>query len=221
MNTTAIKTTKLAGIAGLTWAGANLAAGFSTGEPPKLDAAGAEITDYLADSRSLFLVAVAVFAATLPLMILFTGELRRRTREGGNTLASSAIAPATSVLLLGYSLAYTLLLPFIFGDGLGTDASDGLLRYAYVLTFAVSMIGNIGGAAVIAAASMTQGGAARTASQAVAAILAISSVAGLVNADIARVSGLGFAVVALWTVFVGVGMVRDRGTVHRTVAAAA
>lgn len=52
-------TTKLAGVAGITWASANVALGFGTGQPSKLDASGDEIASYLANSRGAYLAALA------------------------------------------------------------------------------------------------------------------------------------------------------------------
>lgn len=52
-------TTKLAGVAGITWASANVALGFGTGLPPKLDASGDEVASHLANSRGAYLAALA------------------------------------------------------------------------------------------------------------------------------------------------------------------
>jgi len=215
-------TTKLAGIAGITWAAANGMLGFSMGGPPALDATGAEIADYLSDGRGVFLAAVGLWGATLPLLFVFAGEVLRRTRTERDSIASSLVQPAVATLVTGTTLAYLLLVPFLFGDGLGNDATDGMLRYAYVLTFVVTMIGNIGGAVLIAAASDAQSRRARTASLIVAAVVGSCAVGGLVNENLAMIGGLGFLVIAIWTIVVGIAMARTRAAVaHAAVAAAA
>lgn len=217
---------KVAGIAGILWAVTNSVLGFGTGQPPELDSSGREIADYLADGRSVYLAAVAAFGATLPLLFVFVGGLVRRTRDHEGALRGGAatvlIQPALATMVIGTALAYLALLPFIYGDGLGSDASDGLLRYAYVFTFVASMIGNIGGAVLIAAASTAQSASARTASLVVAGVVGVSGVGGLVNPDVALLGGLGLMAIAIWTVVVSIGMLRaaERSEVSPTATAA-
>jgi hypothetical protein len=214
-------TTKLAGAAGVIWATTNAVLGFSTGQPPALDASGADIAEYLTDGRVVYLAAVAVWGATLPLLFVFAGELLRRTSARGGSVAPSLFHPAVATLVTGTTLSYLLMVPFLFGDGLGGDATEGMLRYAYVLTFVVSMIGNIGGAVLIAAASDVQSPGARTVSRVVAGLVGACSVGGLVNPSVAMIGGLGFLVVAVWSMVVGIGLVRDRASVPHAAMAAA
>lgn len=212
---------KLAGVAGIGWAASNTLLGFSTGQPPEIDASGEEIRTYLADGRGVYLAAAAVFAATLPLLFVFTAELGHRVRVAGHRLAASVMQPAITTLVFGTTLAYLLLLPFILGDGLGSDASDGLVRYAYLSTFVVSMIGNIGGAVLLAAVSTAQQGRARLATRALATVVAVVAVGGLVIPTLTVIGGLGLLAIAVWSVVVGIGMMRESvGMTHAALAAA-
>lgn len=213
-------TTKLAGAAGISWAAINSVIGLGTGSPPKLDASGGDIADYLHDGRGVHLTALAVFAATIPLFLVFAGELRRRNgRE--TSLGGAMLQPALALFLTGTVLAYVPLTPFLLGDGLGADTTDGLLRYAYVLTFALSMFGNVGGAVLMASAGSMFSDRGRNASYAAGGIVGALAVGGLVNPDIAMIGGLGFFVVAVWSIAVGVGMVREAGIQPSAVLAAA
>ncbi len=214
-------TTKLAGAAGIIWATTNAIAAFSTGQPPALDASGADIASYLADHRGVYLTAVAIFGATLPLLFVFAGELRHRVRTEVDGVTASVVNHAVAALVIGTTLAYVLLVPFIFGDGLGTEVTDVMLRYAYVLTFLVSMIGNIGGATLIAAASGLQPSGPRAASRVAAGAVGLCCVGGLVSPSLAMLGGLGFVVIAVWTVVVGIAMVREHATVPQTTFATA
>jgi hypothetical protein len=157
----------------------------------------------------MYLAAIAVFGVTLPLLFVFGAGLIVQLRDRDRGFAATVSHLALATLVTGMALAYLLLLPFLFGDGLGADATDGMLRYAYVLTFVVSMVGTIGGAAFIAAVSVGQSGAAAIASRVVAGLMVVSSVGGLVNPGMAMVGGLGFFAMTIWSVVVGVAMWRD------------
>lgn len=199
--------TSFVGAAGIGWAVVNTALGFGTGQPPELDAPGPEVAAFLSDHRGAYLLAVAVFAATLPLLMVFVAELHRRAAAAAGPLAST-LHVASATLIVGTSLAYVSVVPFLLGDGLGADATGGLVRYAYVLSFAVSMVANIGGAVVIAVASLALAPTARAVSLGVAGLVAACCVGGLVSPALAMVGGLGYFAIAIWAVFVGIGMIR-------------
>lgn len=200
---------KMAGIAGIVWGVSNAVLGFSTGQPPELDASGGEIRQFLTDGRGTYLAALAVFGLTLPLLFLFAAELGRRLRRDGHEAVADVLQPAVATLVTGMAFGYVLMVPFIFGDGLGSAATVGMLRYAYVLTFVMTMIGGIGGATLMASVSVGQKGAGAIISRLLAGVVMVAAVGGLVSPAVAMLGGLGLLVVLVWAAVVGIALLRE------------
>lgn len=208
-------TSKIAGGAGIAWVVVNVGAGMSTGEPPAIDANSAEIADYFTANRGMFLTVMAAFAVTLPLLLVFFGDLVGRLRSTASESSPSVSVAAQSGLTLfagGISLAYVLMLPFVLDTSLADTASDDLLRTFYIAMFMVTMIGNIGAAVLLLALATSEsvlGRWGRASGAVIGGVVLLASAAGLANADVAVAAGASFAVIGLWMLGVGIGMVRQ------------
>ena len=209
-------TTKIAGIAGVIWAATNVAVGMSTGQPPELDASAADIRTYLVDHRSAMLAAAFAFALTLPALFAFFGELigRLRPGPGAGPMMRGVAGPALAVFAVGFSLAYVITLPFALDESFAASASPSLLRYAWMGTFLITMVGNIGFATLLIslAAGAAVGHRAAVSATVIGVVTIAVSAAGLVSTGVTVVAGLAFLLLAIWMFSVGVGMVRAERT---------
>lgn len=210
-------TMKWAGLAGVVWAVANVATGFSAGSPPAFDAPADDVRAYLVDHRGAFLLYTAVFALTMPLLFAFMGALATRVRGARDDLGGIAASTITGSVAAGIAcvgMASALALPVVYETSVGDVADDGLIRLVFVGTFVASFLGY----AALAVSLLAIGAAASRsglpswlsgAALVVGGLLLVLSAAGLASDAVGLAAGLGFLLFALWTVAAGGSMARS------------
>lgn len=218
------RTRTLAGWCGLAWAALTTAAAFSGGSPPAMDAPALEITAYLHDHRGAFLAAAVVFALTLPMLLVFSGALVGRLRDGtdkGNTAALVAVV-GLGVSVACTAVANALLVPVLQQD-LGVDPET--VKFLYAGVFAVTIAGNAAAGAMMlgfgaAGASAGLGTLATRSATVIGVVVLALSAAGLADDAMAALAPLALLPFVVWIVAVSIGMIRRPSAVPVATATA-
>lgn len=205
-------TRTLAGWCGLGWAALTTATALAGGSPPALDADAGEITAYLHDHQGAFLATAVVFVLTLPMLLVFSGALIGRLRDGTDRGNAAALVAGVGlgVTLACSAVANVLLVPVLQQD-LGVDPET--VKFLYASVFAVSIAGNAAAAAMmlgLAAGGANAGlGTIATRSAGIIGVFVlVLSAAGLADETMAALAPVALLPFLVWIVAVSFTMIR-------------
>jgi hypothetical protein len=209
-------TWRAAGIAGIAFTVINTGIAFAAGQPPHVDASGADIRSYIVDHRGVFLVGAAALAVTVPLFVWFVAALANRIRRPGDAAASLAgsVLVAAAMGSIGLlAVANVMGIGLAIVKPLAESASDDLVRYAWIaaVLFGVLSSGFAATAMLAAGVGLRHArGPAWLASSSIAAgaIVLVVSGYGLTSASAAAGAGWAYLIASLWLVATAVHLVR-------------